>query len=83
MKIDPSPAQANDELRFIKLTGRNDDVLDQELVERIRRLRKGYGTPGMVFMMLAKQLPTHWTLMVKLIAFLNSKMRYMKGYLAW
>ena len=57
MEIDPSPAQANDELELIELTGINDDVLDQELVERIRRLRGGYGTPGVVLMMLAQQLP--------------------------
>ena len=55
MEIDPSPAQANDELEFIELTGINDDALDQELAERIRGLRK---TLDVVLMFLAQQLPT-------------------------
>ncbi|KAF8666540.1 hypothetical protein AX14_006468 [Amanita brunnescens Koide BX004] len=57
MEIDPSPAQANDELEFIELTGINDDVLDQELGERIRRLRNNFKTPDIVLMLLAQQLP--------------------------
>ena len=58
MEIDPSPAQANDELEFIELTGINDDALDQELAEWIRGLRKTLKTLDVVLMLLAQQLPT-------------------------
>ncbi|KAF8625877.1 hypothetical protein AX14_011531 [Amanita brunnescens Koide BX004] len=56
MEIDPSSAQANDELGFIELTGINDDALDQEFVEEVQRLRNK--APEVVLMLLAQQLPT-------------------------
>ena len=62
MEIDPSPAQANDELESIELTGINDDALDQELAERIRGLRK---TLDVVLMLLAQQLPTQLDLQIE------------------
>ena len=58
MEIDPSPAQANDELELIELIGMNDDALDQEFAERIRGLRKTRRVPDVVLMLLAQQLPT-------------------------
>ena len=61
MEIDPSPAQANEELEFIELTGINDDALDQELAERIRGLRK---TLDVVLVLLAQQLPTQLDLQI-------------------
>jgi hypothetical protein len=56
MKINPSPAQRNDELEFIELTGIDDYNLDQQLKSEGLRIRAVHNKET-VLMLLAQQLP--------------------------